>query len=265
MLVRFPRIYSGDYRYELNVMQAGSVVVSWISSQAATWTVLVILLVLHLGLNYAAVRAVSLRNINRQRANLLFSHLLAHDKVLSPKQVSRAERIFERDAVLRWTGTDVLGYCRIGVGCDRLCVMGKGIAGVGGNKAANRNKEPSMPQLAHLMDIFKHEEYILALDTATHTFNINIVLKTGCTSSGQLKAWLQALILGKELFDREKTQSVGAKTIAESDLSRVLAIKESLSRANNSFDEYSMRLLSVGWELKEAALETQSGPRVQYW
>jgi hypothetical protein len=140
--------------------------------------------------------------------------------------------------------------------------MGKGIASVVGNKAANRNKESAMSQLVHMMDIFKHEEYILALDIATHT--INIVLKTGCTWSGQLKAWLQALILGKELFDREETRSVGAKTIAESDLSRVLAIRESLSRANKSFDEYSMRLSSVGWQLKEAALETQSGPRVQY-
>jgi hypothetical protein len=237
--------------------------VSWISRPAATWTVLVILLILHLGLNYAAVRAVSLRNLNRQRANLVFSQLFAHDKALSPKQVARAERIFERDAVLRWTGAKVLGYARIGVGFDRLCAMGKGIADVGGNQAANRNKETSMPPMVYLMEIFKDEDYILAQDVGTNT--INIVLKTGITPSGQLKAWLQALILAKQQCDQEEARPSGeAKTIAESDLSRLRAIKESLSRANKSFDEYSMRLSSVGWKLKEAALETQSGPRIQY-
>ena len=57
-------------------MLAGSLVVSYISSKWATWTAMIILLAIHLGTNYLAVRAVCMQTLNRQRANLVFSGLL---------------------------------------------------------------------------------------------------------------------------------------------------------------------------------------------
>ncbi|KAB8288866.1 hypothetical protein EYC80_010769 [Monilinia laxa] len=57
-------------------MLVGTFVVSKISSQTATWIALITLLSIHLGTNYLAVRSVTMRTLNRQRANLVLSPFL---------------------------------------------------------------------------------------------------------------------------------------------------------------------------------------------
>lgn len=120
-------------------MQVGSLVVSHIASYTATWIALVTLLTVHLGMNYAAVRAVQMTSLNRQRANIVFSTLLdsdlpsaatdtaapgtaapettaattttptpeanypAHWRICTPAQAAKQERIFERGGILKWT------------------------------------------------------------------------------------------------------------------------------------------------------------------
>ncbi|PYI25603.1 DUF647-domain-containing protein [Aspergillus indologenus CBS 114.80] len=124
-------------------MLVGSFVVSHVTGFAATWIVLLMLLALHLGLNYAAVRSVQMTSLNRQRANIVFSTILNTDgdlsqlmdqdsgtstrthseplvptttisphnpradydrlQILTPSQVAKQERIFETDGVLRWS------------------------------------------------------------------------------------------------------------------------------------------------------------------
>ncbi|TKA71199.1 hypothetical protein B0A49_06127 [Cryomyces minteri] len=96
-------------------MLAGSLVVSWVSSPLATWSTLLLLLSIHLATNHAAVRAVSMRTLNRQRANLVFSHLIEDDEVLTPEEVSKKERIFDWDGVVRWKGGQVIGHVKIGL------------------------------------------------------------------------------------------------------------------------------------------------------
>ena len=98
-------------------MLAGSLVVSYISSQWATWTAMIALLAIHLSMNYLAVRSVSMRTLNRQRANLVFSNYL--DQLIefdgqtkgsgnitfpSPEEISIQEKIFARDGVICWKG-----------------------------------------------------------------------------------------------------------------------------------------------------------------
>ncbi|KAL4961429.1 RUS1 family protein [Aspergillus stella-maris] len=121
-------------------MLVGSLVVSHITSFTATWITLILLLSLHLSLNYAAVRSVQMTTLNRQRANIVFSTLLPSDpdffefvfghgsvfqqhekkqqqqqqgrqgekketqflSALNPAQVAKQERIFEAGGVLRW-------------------------------------------------------------------------------------------------------------------------------------------------------------------
>ncbi|EDU47148.1 hypothetical protein PTRG_04310 [Pyrenophora tritici-repentis Pt-1C-BFP] len=101
-------------------MLAGSLVVSQITSPLATWGTLILLLTIHLATNYAAVRAVNMHCLNRQRANILFSNMFQHGLVLSPRDVSQRERVFERGGVLRWSDDKVLGRCSIGVPLQRL-------------------------------------------------------------------------------------------------------------------------------------------------
>ncbi|OJJ02940.1 hypothetical protein ASPVEDRAFT_84409 [Aspergillus versicolor CBS 583.65] len=112
-------------------MLVGSLVVSHITGFAATWITLILLLTLHLSLNYAAVCSVQMTTLNRQRANIVFSTLLSSDpdfpdlasnleqqkqeqkrqssaketqklSVLTPAQVSKQERIFNAGGALTW-------------------------------------------------------------------------------------------------------------------------------------------------------------------
>ncbi len=204
--------------------------VAWISSPTATWATLLFLLALHLTLNYLAVRSVTMHSLNRQRANLVLSHLLAHDKALTPRQVAALERTFERDGVLRWLGNEALGRASIGVGMAEL------LGGGGGRD-----------DLYVLSRLFRQEEYLLRADEAGS--DVKMALKRGCSPRGQLKAWLHALILAREA--REGSQ--GEKDDA---------VRVSLERTRAVWGEFAARLASAGWALDDAALETGCGPRI---
>lgn len=115
-------------------------VVSHVTGFTTTWIALLALLALHLSLNYAAVRAVQMTSLNRQRANIVLSSLFESDaelhlsletqsspntakslfveinpqsktpqasrciyRILTPAQVASQERIFHRDGALQWT------------------------------------------------------------------------------------------------------------------------------------------------------------------
>ncbi|PAV18434.1 hypothetical protein PNOK_0527600 [Pyrrhoderma noxium] len=82
-------------------MLCGSYILSKIISTMMTWTVLIVLLATHLGLNYLAVRAVVLRTLNRQRANLIYKEFRFEGRMPSPSEVARLEHIFQNPSVIR--------------------------------------------------------------------------------------------------------------------------------------------------------------------
>jgi Vitamin B6 photo-protection and homoeostasis len=208
---------------------------------------MLVLLTIHLSMNHAAVRAVSMRSLNRQRANILFSHLLAYDKVLTPQDVSRRERIFERDGVLRGLHDQVIGYGRIGVSFQQLL------------RALSRGSRATRPdtlhgnELARLVDLYKSELYMLWFDWEVST--VYILLKQGTTAQSQLKAWCQGLLLAQRA-----TESSGEK---ESDTLQFAALVASLEQTSKRFDECTERLRAASWDLDIAALETRSGTRLE--
>lgn len=177
-------------------MLAGSVVVSQISSKWATWTAMIFLLVIHLGTNYLAVRAVCMRTLNRQRANLAFStaldfaeregdgnlstglKALTQTIVPSPNDVRFQERVFERDGVLRWGGR-VLGYCSIGVDLQTLLKSF-------GSKNRVTGSYGNSEDLGRLLETFDQVPYIIWYDEPKKTFLI--VLEDGVTPVDELYA-----------------------------------------------------------------------------
>ncbi|KAK8228395.1 hypothetical protein HDK77DRAFT_431121 [Phyllosticta capitalensis] len=206
---------------------AGSLVVSAVSSKPLALALIIVLLAIHLWTNYMAVRSVSMRSLNRQRANVVLSHLLAHDKVLTPETVAAGhERIFElRDGVLRGAGREVLGWARLGVGLwEVLDVLpaspggskargrgkkgwGWGSSGVAGARVLGRSaaaatgassekhRQVRDPSLAALLAIFEREPYVLWFDA--HTRTALIVLKQDAGPVAQLQAWAQALMMAE--------------------------------------------------------------------
>ncbi|OJJ47471.1 hypothetical protein ASPZODRAFT_93924 [Penicilliopsis zonata CBS 506.65] len=268
-------------------MLVGSIVVSRVTSFAATWISLILLLILHLSMNYAAVRAVHMTSLNRQRANIVFSTMLASDPdlrldgkglvklketsqsqklnlwtTLSPKETASRERIFERDGVLRWTagpsaqGTSTrLGSCRIGVSLHDLL-----------QDVSSRTTSGSLRTvfpLTRLTSLFSSELYILFLTYGRGSdIRATIVLKKDCTGKYQLKAWAHALlaarVLSSSLSSENSTSNEETETIL-CILSETLAFLNDGSR----FERFINALSDVGWNMSTSALETRPGRRVQ--
>lgn len=192
-----------------------------------------------------------MRSLNRQRANIVFAHLLGFDKLLSPQEVSKRERIFERSGVFRSDDKHVVGYGRIGVSLETL--LGRGMS-----RSHRRTRSVHLEatqQLPKLLDTFEEELYILWFDEKTST--AYITLKEGATVRTQLKAWLHGLILAREQAEGSK------RSIASAKFDVLQSLAETLARTKKLFDEYEHRLTAAGWDLDIAALETQSGTRLR--
>ncbi|KAJ5060088.1 vitamin B6 photo-protection and homoeostasis-domain-containing protein [Bipolaris maydis] len=243
-------------------MLAGSFVVSHITSDIATWCTLILLLVIHLATNYAAVRAVSMQSLNRQRANILFSHILQHGIVLSPKEVSARERIFERGGVLRWADDEVLGKCRIGTSLSELLGRIGRRDKLSGSLAfcSSGADGESEVDVFDLLSIFEAEDYVLWASGGPAAYEAVIVLKAGCGPIDQLRAWAHALLVA-ERRQRGGDASGSDKAAARNGLMGEL--RDTLYEVRRMFDKYGDEMRAKGWHLDVAALETKAGMRLQ--
>lgn len=222
--------------------------VSRVSSLLATWFWLVLLLSIHLATNYAAVRAVKMRTLNRQRACLVLSTLIDNGLVLSPEQVSAMERIFERDGILRWKGSTILGHARIGV---TLRVL---LASLGDSHSFTRSIRTGAVTLFELDQIYKDQDYILWCDEQRK--EISIVLKDRATAVSQLKAWAHGLRVARRI---KVLGSTSDKSTLE--LRNTWTIKDiicdTLDALDSHFDKDVQDLKAAGWDVDAAALVTR--------
>ncbi|KAF9886230.1 hypothetical protein FE257_011953 [Aspergillus nanangensis] len=274
-------------------MLVGSFVVSHVTSYPATWISLLLLLSLHLSLNYAAVRAVQMTSLNRQRANIVFSTLLDSDpslgvlypnqpttsprtlsqengpEILTPAQVARQEKIFERDGLLKWsspTRPKTIGSCRIGVSVggflQAVSPPASSFYSAGGGSKTHIPMET-------LVSLFEAEEYILFLGRGSSAWNAAILLKGNTTPRSQLKAWMHALLAARVLSQpddhgrsRNNKKSPGGPG---GEVERILDVLSStlwFLGDRSRFSGYMEGLTRAGWDINIGALETRSGRRV---
>ncbi|KAF9877408.1 duf647 domain-containing protein [Colletotrichum karsti] len=243
-------------------MITGTLVISCLTTPTATWTTLFILIGIYLFLNWKGVRAVKSRSLNRQRANIAFSALLSKDQVLTPKDISEKELIFERRGgeVLRWNAETILGHCKFGVPLESL------LQSLANGQQAMRSFQLPTVDLSHLMELFEKQQYILwcqlpetaSYDAASKT-KVVVVLKNGVSARSQLKAWFHGLLLAKHLNSLEESE------LSEVQLKQHLMlghIEATLRVANEEYEKYARRLSKKGWNLEVAVLETRSGSRI---
>jgi hypothetical protein len=207
------------------------------------------LLSIHLATNYAAVRAVSMRSLNRQRANIVFRSIVQQGLVLGPTEVSQRERIFDWDGVHRWYQSDIIvAHCRIGVPFNVLLTT------VGQRHQRTGSVNLHATKLPDILDIFANEAYILWF--ADCGYEAVVVLKEGCTLTDQLKAWTHALLFATLA---ERLHAPGAM----SSMTRPEGMRVTLQEVNELFVKYVPLLEQKGWDLSVAALETRAGVRTQ--
>ena len=231
-------------------MWAGGIVVSNVTSTFATWTWLLTLLAVHLSTNYAAVRSVTMRTLNRQRANIVFSAFMAGEKVLTPEEAAEQEFIFEKDGILRWQGTENLGTCQIGVALRDV------LQGVGGCVASQTGSFKYLPMpLSSLLDIFSTEDYILWFNPVTE--KALIVLKDGATTTSQLKAWSHALRVARVYSE------TAARKIDLDPQAIVRTLEDTRRTHNKTFGRFIKQLEDAHWNTSTAVLETRPGRRIR--
>lgn len=236
-------------------MMTGTLVISWLTTPFRTWLVLFLLLSLHFVLNCIGVRAVEMRSLNRQRANIAFSSILSTDRVLNPSEVAERESIFEvhGGAVVRWNSGPVLAYSKFGVSIHEL------LSALTRDEAYRSTGAMNLEgvSLSTLMKLFSEEEYILWCRNKAHSGSsgplIMVVLKEGATARSQLRAWYHGLLLSRAVHD------FGGAQNQETMLGR---ITWTLAQTSKTFDAYAKRLTKVGWDLSIPVLETSSGSRI---
>lgn len=193
-----------------------------------------------------------MRCLNRQRANIVFGHIFQYQKLLDPKDVSQRERVFERDGVLRWVDDRAIGHCTFGVSLGVLLShMGKYH-----KRTGSMNIQTS--RLTDLTDMFADEGYILW--STDPDCEMLIVLKEGCTPIDQLKAWVHALLLARNM---QSWARKGKQDSDEAYSTLIAELRRTLGNVRETFDKYADLLGHHGWDLNMAALETRTGPRVQ--
>ncbi|MCJ1258880.1 hypothetical protein MMC24_006714 [Lignoscripta atroalba] len=230
-------------------MLAGSLVVSYVSSPMATWSCLVLLLSIHLAMNHAAVKAVSMHTLNRQRANIVLSTFLERGEALTPEHVSKQERIFEWDGALRWEGSPILARANIGVSLQSLLnsmTPGHSVTG------SIRNASIDIGKLA---EVYRMEEYMLWFDSRRRA--ASIVLKEGASPTSQLKAWTQALWIAHRHDHRDATSA------GSTDEGTLQLLRRTLEELTSCWDGCLESLRGAGWDLGIASLETTSATRVR--
>ncbi|KAJ7742156.1 vitamin B6 photo-protection and homoeostasis-domain-containing protein [Mycena maculata] len=223
-------------------MLAGSLIVPYLTTPSATYSVLFGLVGLHLALNYLGIRGVVLRSLNRQRMSIAWDTYreTSNSKFLSPSEVSDLERIFERPGVLRELRTNsVAGRCTIGSSLNQ--VLRGGIIPFA------------------LLDQMKEENYVLWFDRGSLSsrlggadelragaVHLHICLKEGNSAVDQLKAWAHAVEVGRMLLIQQRA-SFPRPAPAE----LILAAHR---RVEPLFPDFLQGLRNVGWNTADAAL-----------
>jgi hypothetical protein len=237
-------------------MLVGSWVITLITTPFATWTALILLLSIHLETNRRAVRAVKMHTLNRQRAGLVYHHLL-QGHVPTPEEIAREERIFERDGVLRDRDDAVLGYCSVGAPMSRL------MSAIGDRHDTTSAVHIGDGKLNQILNLYQQSPYILWTDRSSRSNSVRIfvVLKKEVQPKDMIVAWWQALNLA--------TGELGAKAPADAAApgattasAQLDLFQSSQLQALNLLETYETQLKERGWDLEVAALETVASRRV---
>lgn len=234
-------------------MLVGTLVVSWVTSPMATWSTLILLLAVHLETNRRAVRAVSMRSFNRQRATLVY-HQLRQGRIPSPVDISRQERIFEWDGVLRDAQDKIIGYCTVGASMKTFlrsfAFQKRSVTGA---------LSVDITWLDDVLALFASDACIVSYDSSRNPLHIDIVVKKGAIPADIIAAWWTALALCEE-SSRLRAWS-HAPDHRQDVLNHIGDTKDAAARL---LEKHTAELQEAGWELGVGSLETTSSTRISF-
>lgn len=218
---------------------------SHVTSRKTTWMVLLLLLAVHLVMNYLAVRSVILTTLNRQRATIVYSHYRAKGGVLTPFQAACRERIFERSETIRDVATGLrLGTCRI------CCSFTEFLHLSGLDRRQKADTNPRSP--TQILSIFQGERYLLCPCpdfSKSRRLMVVIYFKENTGPEDHLKAWLHAYEVIALHPQRPKEDNKSTPIYD--------ALDTSLQAIREAFPSLLTELKFNGWDTKNGTILTK--------
>ena len=192
-----------------------------------------------------------MRCLNRQRATILFNHLLHHGTVLTPQEVAKRERIFGRGSIIPGPNSPFQGTCKFGASLRDL------LDSIAVQRTQARLSHTIPFSLAGMVNLYEDERYILWCINAVHPHAM-IVLKKDADAETCLRAWMHALLSVQLLSYAEKAEPALSTTGDH----RLLLLDEAKSSANSYFNRHKQIMEERGWDLSISALETHPATRI---
>ncbi|KAJ4498945.1 vitamin B6 photo-protection and homoeostasis-domain-containing protein, partial [Lentinula lateritia] len=200
-------------------MLIGTITVPYLTTPWSTYTVLFIMVFLHLLINYIGVRGVIFRSLNRQRACLAWMAFKSKSGFINtPTRLASLEHILvHSNTILSLPSGNVIGRCDMGLSLT-TCSL-----------------DPD------IMEIFRHKRFVLCLDKQSSLHlgtnpSFHILLKHGYNLADQLHAWILACEITR-LFSSMKTGKIGMKTL----------IQEALTTFDEDYSSFLEDLQKQGW------------------
>ncbi|KAI0707573.1 DUF647-domain-containing protein [Cerioporus squamosus] len=238
-------------------MLCGTVVVQYVHGPQETYAVLFTLIFFHLATNVMAVRVISMRSFNRQRASIAWQayrssfdvHGIAISKptVLPHQVVSRREHIFIDSS---WIVHDknFPARCFLGVPFASLkgpCVGLDGTIPYLSSSSRLRYDTLSDEETIALLEAFADDKYVLWFASAPGaTVRLVVGLKEGHSPHDHLKAWAHA---------HEVVRICGSKTPSEF-ATQLAAVRVALERVSTMFPGFVDAAKAAGWKVDDGVL-----------
>lgn len=214
-------------------MLAGTAVVHMVQEKRSVLYWMIVLVFVHLTMNYRGVRCVKMLTLNRQRATIVFREYLETGKILSPTDVAERESVLfgGRGSMCSKNG-EYRGQCEFGSYGSVMNWWPWGYQRYG----------------------FENENYFMAIWHWGPKFHIRIAMKEGTDpSTAPLLAWLDAVTHAFH-FDNALKDGLDSHYEHEGPFGYVShETKLSILQA----------LTAAGWDVNDAQLETASPVRVR--
>ena len=168
---------------------------------------------------------------------------------MTPEEVSRKERIFERSSFIRWKGShSPLAKVKLGVRLNEI------LTAIGRTHSVTHSVQQDKVSLNDIMDIFANEEYLLWYDSSRKL--ILIAFKQSVEPASQLQAWLHAMVAARGLFLLPKVEQNDPPNVLK-------VIASELEGIRLGWEDKLKALAAARWDLDTASLETVSGTRIE--
>jgi len=238
-------------------MLCGSIIMPHIQTPTQTYSLLAVIIVSHIYINYYAVQSVVFKSYNRQRTSILWGAFRGSEgehRCLTPREVARHERIFHNPSIIFRTDLQtrarrIIGHCDMGSPLTTILPCSPDARK---SLLAPRHQCPRWAGAAEstlvgsLLQLFADEKYVLWFDAhadpaaCTH---LRVVLKAGHTPRDQMKAWAHAFELASL---REERRTADVASLLEE-------VRKSKAVVDSQFDAFLVHTHKAGWDIDAAA------------